>query len=126
MVSLSPDGELASRVLKILGYKVFRGDTEKRGRKAMMELIQYGKEGGEIAITPDGPKGPRRKIKKGVFVIARRSGLPLFAIRIKANPCFRFSSWDELMLPLPFARIDISIKGPLMKLDQETLEKALS
>ncbi|MCK4571536.1 lysophospholipid acyltransferase family protein [candidate division WOR-3 bacterium] len=126
IVSLSPDGELVARILKILGYKVFRGDTEKRGRKVMKELIQYGKGNKEIAITPDGPKGPRREVKRGVFVIARRTELPLFAVKIEAGRCFRFSSWDRFMLPLPFSKIKISIRGPIEKLDSEVLKEALS
>jgi len=126
IVSTSPDGELISRVLKILGYKVFRGDTKKRGRRVMQELIQYGKEGREIAITPDGPKGPRREAKRGTLVIAKRTRLPLFAVKIEANHCFRFSSWDRFMLPLPFSLIDITIEGPITQLDEKTLQKALS
>ncbi|MCK4420594.1 lysophospholipid acyltransferase family protein [candidate division WOR-3 bacterium] len=126
IVSQSPDGEIISRVLKILGFKVFRGDSEVGGRKAMLGLIKYGKKGNEIAITPDGPKGPRREVKKGVFVIVRRANLPLFAAKIEADRCFRFSSWDKLMLPLPFSRIDIFIRGPIEQLNEEVLEKALS
>jgi len=125
IVSLSPDGELVARMLKILRYNVFRGDTEKRGREVLRELIQYGKGGKEIAITPDGPKGPRREVKKGVFVIAKRSRLPLFAVKIEADRCFRFSSWDRFMLPLPFSRIEITITGPIQKLDSETLKKTI-
>ena len=126
LVSPSQDGELSSRVLRLLGYKPFRGEVGEKGKKAIIELIDYGKKGGHIAITPDGPKGPRRKAKRGVLHIAKRSGLPIFAASIKAYPCFRFSSWDKLMLPLPFARIDIKVEGPIKELNLETLEKHLS
>lgn len=125
IVSMSLDGELIARVLKLLGYKVFRGDTEKRGREVIQELIKYGRDGHEIAITPDGPKGPRRAVKKGVFVIARKAQIPLLAVKIEAETCFRFSSWDRFVFPLPFSRIKISINGPVEKLDETTFKKAL-
>jgi len=126
LVSSSKDGELSGRVLKLLGYKPFRPKTGEREIKAMVNLINYGKRGNQIAVTPDGPVGPRRKAKKGVLHIAKRTGLPIFAVSVKAHPCIRFSSWDKLMLPLPFAKIEISIKGPLKNPSIETLEKNLS
>jgi len=125
IVALSYEGELVARVLKILGYRVFRGDTQKRGRIVTKELIKYGISGKEIAITPDGPKGPRREVKKGVIIIAKRANIPLFAVKIEADRCFRFSSWDRLMLPLPFSKIEISIKGPIKKLDDKILKEEL-
>ncbi len=126
IVSPSRDGELMSRVLKLFGFKVFRGDTKSKGSQALIKLIRYGNKGFEIAITPDGPVGPRRKAKKGVLYIARRSGLPIFAVSIEAHPCIRFSSWDKFMLPLPFAKIRISMKGPIKNPTIETLENYLS
>ncbi len=125
LVSSSKDGELSGRVLKLLGYKPFRPKTGEREIKALVNLINYGKKGNHIAVTPDGPVGPRRKAKKGVLHIAKRSGLPIFAVSIKAHPYIRFSSWDKLMLPLPFAKIKISVKGPIKNPTIETLEKHL-
>ena len=126
LVSPSRDGELSGRVLKLLGYKPFKVKEGEREIKAMVNLINYGKKGNQIAVTPDGPVGPRRKAKKGVLHIAKRTGLPIFAISFEANPCIRFSSWDKLMLPLPFAKIKVTIKGPLINPSIETLEKNLS
>ena len=126
LVSSSRDGELAGRALKLLGYKPFRVKKGEKEVKAMFDLINYGKKGNHIAVTPDGPVGPRRKAKKGVLYIARRTGLPIFAVSIKAHPCIRLSSWDRFMLPLPFAKIRISIKGPVKNPTIETLENNLS
>jgi lysophospholipid acyltransferase (LPLAT)-like uncharacterized protein len=126
LVSSSRDGELSGRVLKLLGYKPFKVKKGEREIKAMVDLINYGKKGNHIAVTPDGPVGPRRKAKKGVLHIAKRSRLPIFAVSIEAHPHFRFSSWDKLMLPLPFAKIQISVKGPIKNPTIETLEKHLS
>ncbi|MEO0293922.1 MAG: lysophospholipid acyltransferase family protein [candidate division WOR-3 bacterium] len=126
IVSPSLDGEFMSRILRLLGFKVFRGDTEKGGSKALIGLIKYGREGNEIAITPDGPKGPRRKVKKGVFLLARETSLPIIAVRVSSGRCFRFSSWDKFMLPYPFSKIKIELREILNQPKEETLEKYLS
>jgi lysophospholipid acyltransferase (LPLAT)-like uncharacterized protein len=126
LVSSSRDGQLSGRVLKILGYKPFMPETGEKETKVLIKLINYGKKGNHIAVTPDGPSGPRRKAKKGVLHIAKRSGLPIFGVSIKAHPVIRFSSWDKLMLPLPFARIEFSMKGPIKNPTIETLEEYLS
>lgn len=126
IVSPSRDGELISRILRLLGFKTFRGDTKERGSKALIELINYGKKGYEIAITPDGPKGPRRKAKKGVLLIAKKTTLPILAVRINADKAFRFSSWDRFMLPYPFTKIKIELNQLKENLERQTLEKLLS
>jgi len=126
LVSSSRDGELSGRVLKLLGYKPFRSEPGEKEIKALFGLIDYAKQGNPIAVTPDGPAGPRRKAKKGVLHISERTGLPIFAVLIDAHPVIRFTSWDKLMLPLPFARIEISMNGPIKNPDIETLEKHLS
>jgi lysophospholipid acyltransferase (LPLAT)-like uncharacterized protein len=126
IVSPSMDGELMSRVLKLLRFEVFRGDTERKGSRALIELIKYGRKGHEIAITPDGPKGPRRKAKKGVFLVAQKTGLPLLAVRITSRKSFRFSSWDKFMLPYPFSRIEIELNELEKNLNSESLGKLLS
>jgi lysophospholipid acyltransferase (LPLAT)-like uncharacterized protein len=126
IVSPSRDGELMSRVLKLFGFKVFRGDTKSHGSRALMKLIKYGNKGFEIAITPDGPKGPRRKAKMGTFLIAKRTDIPILAIRVKADRAFRFSSWDKLMLPYPFSRITIELNEFDKKSGKKSLEKLLS
>jgi lysophospholipid acyltransferase (LPLAT)-like uncharacterized protein len=126
LVSSSRDGRLSGRVLKILGYKPFRPKSGEKEIKALINFINYGKKGNHIAVTPDGPAGPRRKVKKGVLHIAKRTGLPIFAVSIRAYPVIRFSSWDKLMLPLPFAKIEISMKGPIKNPGIETLEVHLS
>lgn len=126
IVSPSRDGELISRVLKLFGFKVFRGDTKSKGSIGLIKLIKYGNKGFEIAITPDGPKGPRRKAKKGIFCIAKKTDIPVLAVRVTADRSFRFSSWDRFMLPYPFSRITIEINEFEKKSDKKSLEKLLS
>lgn len=126
VVSPSRDGEIVARVLKIMGYRIFRGDTESGGKRAVIQLIKYGNHGNEIAITPDGPKGPRRKVKKGIIEIGRIGNFPIYAASIKAGNCFRFSSWDRFMLPLPFSKVLIKISGPLNRVDPEELENKMT
>jgi len=126
IVSPSRDGELISRVLKLLGFKVFRGDTKSQGSKALIKLIKYGNKGFEIAITPDGPKGPRRKAKMGAFLIEKRTDIPMLAVRVTADRAFRFSSWDKFMLPYPFTGITIELNEFEKKSGKKSLENLLS
>ncbi len=126
IVSPSRDGERISRVLKLLGFKVFRGDTKSQGSKALIKLIKYGNKGFEIAITPDGPKGPRRRAKMGAFLIAKRTEIPILAVRVTANRTFRFSSWDRFMLPYPFSKITIELNEFDKKSGKKGLENLLS
>jgi len=126
IVSPSRDGELISRVLKLLGFKVFRGDTKSQGSKALIKLIKYGNKGFEIAITPDGPKGPRRKAKMGAFLISKRTDIPILAVRVTADRTFRFSSWDKFMLPYPFSKITIELNEFGKKSGKKGLENLLS
>jgi hypothetical protein len=126
IVSPSRDGELINRVLKLFGFKVFRGDTKSKGSEALIQLIKYGKEGHEIAITPDGPKGPRRKAKTGALIVAKRTDIPVLAVRVTADRAFRFSSWDKFMLPYPFSKITIELNEFEKKSGKKNLEKLLS
>ncbi len=105
MISASRDGELISQLVGRLGYHSVRGSTTRGGREAAQSMIQLLKSGSNGAITPDGPRGPRRKVQPGVAVIPRLSGKPVVPIGFAAEHAWRFKSWDRFMLPKPFSRV---------------------
>jgi len=114
LVSRSPDGELIARALKKLGYGVIRGSSSKGGSKAILEILNRLSQGEQIAITPDGPRGPGYRVKEGVSIIAQKSGSRIIpAVVTFAKPTIRLKSWDSFIIPLPFAKIHIEIKEPL-------------
>ena len=107
MASLSRDGELLSRAVSRCGYTVFRGSSSKRGREALNELAEYIKrrQTSFCALVADGPKGPARKVKKGIVFLAKHTGAPIFPIRCGAKRRILNRSWDETTIPLPFNKI---------------------
>jgi lysophospholipid acyltransferase (LPLAT)-like uncharacterized protein len=104
MISPSRDGELASTIGKFFGYSAIRGSSSRGGREATVEMVSTLKAGKPCAITPDGPKGPRRQAKMGVVQIARQAGRPIVPFGFAAQNCWRLKSWDRFIIPKPFSR----------------------
>lgn len=104
LISQSRDGELIAQVSRIFGYVPERGSSTRGGvlgARGMVSALKAGKRG---AITPDGPRGPRRQLHEGVLAIARLSGRPVLPVAFCAESCWRFGSWDRFILPKPFSR----------------------
>ena len=126
LISQHRDGELITRVVKRLGFRVVRGSTSRGGFRALIELARLGQAGGELAITPDGPRGPRRAAQIGGLIIAQRSGIALIPASLAAHPVKRLASWDRFMIPWPFARIVVGYGEALRVpagIKAETLER---
>jgi lysophospholipid acyltransferase (LPLAT)-like uncharacterized protein len=118
MVSRHRDGEIVTRILERSGFGTARGSTTRGGSTALREMIEAATAGRSLAITPDGPKGPRRRVQPGVIEIARRSGVPVIPGAITYRPAHRFRSWDRMLLPWPFAKGVIRC-GELFRLTEE-------
>ena len=125
LVSKSKDGAILSSVLSHWGYQLSRGSTKKGGREALEEAIAMLKGGkaDTLAITPDGPTGPRHLFKRGAFIAARETELPLVMLAIRYSNRIQLKSWDRFEIPLPFSRVDIAVTQiPLPdSLDDDTL-----
>jgi lysophospholipid acyltransferase (LPLAT)-like uncharacterized protein len=104
MISASRDGELITAVGRFFGYTAIRGSSSKGGQEATREMVEYLKAGKRCAITPDGPRGPRREMKMGAVQIARLSGCPVVPFGFAAERCWRLNSWDRFIVPKPFSR----------------------
>lgn len=104
LVSLSNDGDLQDRLLRSRGFKTIRGSSGRGGARALLELTRKLQEGGVMAHTPDGPKGPPKKVQPGTVYLAKRSGCPILPVGVACSPCKRLGSWDSHMLPAPFAK----------------------
>ncbi len=123
MVSHHRDGEIISRVLKLLGFTITRGSTTSGGIKACLMMTRAIKKY-DLAITPDGPKGPRYHFSGGAITIAKLSGRPLLPVGIGAGFAKYFSSWDRFMLPLPTSRVNI-VFGKVHFIKQKTEENSI-
>lgn len=125
LFSLSRDGELQAKVFQGLGYRVIRGSTGRGGARALVECIRVLKQGDVMAITPDGPRGPDRKVQPGVLVMAQKSGAILVPMAAAARPCWFAPSWDRYVVPFPFAKVVVAY-GRAIEIAEESGEAGIS
>lgn len=104
IISQSNDGEMQAKIFKRLGFDIIRGSTGRGGVRAAVEAIRVLKDGGIMALTPDGPRGPSGVVQGGVMLMAQKSGARLVPVGISARPRLFAKSWDQYMLPMPFGR----------------------
>jgi lysophospholipid acyltransferase (LPLAT)-like uncharacterized protein len=112
IISQSNDGEMHDRIFRRLGFQIIRGSTGRGGVRAAVEAIRVLKEGGTMAITPDGPRGPSGVVQGGVMLMALKSGAKLVPVGISARPRICVKSWDRYMFPFPFGRAVIIFGEP--------------
>ena len=127
IISHSSDGEMQSRIFGKLGYKVIRGSTGRGGVRAAVEAIRALKDGGTMAMTPDGPRGPSGVVQGGVMLMAQKSGAALIPVGISARPRLMAKSWDRYILPLPFSKCLMIFGDPIhvpSKASEEEVEAA--
>jgi len=113
MSSASRDGDLAVTVYNTYGVQAVRGSSTRGGGAALREFIRRAREGSNLVFTPDGPKGPPHKVKEGVILAAKLSGLPIVPIAFAASRCKRLRSWDRMIVPLPLSRVVYLYGEPL-------------
>lgn len=85
LVSQSKDGEIIARVFDHYGVASARGSSTRGGHSAMRDMIRLARAGENLAITPDGPRGPARIAKDGVIVAAQATGLPILPVAFAAK-----------------------------------------
>jgi len=117
IVSQHHDGEIATRLLHFFGGGSIRGSSSKGGLKALKDAFTSLKNGRDIGITPDGPRGPRHSVADGAVVIAQKKGVPLVAMNVKMSRCWRFNSWDRFVMVKPFATLDFYYSDPFYVTD---------
>jgi len=113
LVSASKDGALLAAVLGRFGVEQVRGSSSRRGPQALLELTSHAKRGYDLAVTPDGPKGPRYVVQHGVIALAQVTGLPIIAVTCNTQPKICLKSWDRFQIPLPFSRCELILNEPI-------------
>jgi lysophospholipid acyltransferase (LPLAT)-like uncharacterized protein len=113
LISQHRDGELIARIIERLGFVSVRGSTTRGGTKALFEMAKKGASGYDIAITPDGPRGPKFKVQLGAIYIAQRSGMPIIPMSNSAQGRWTLPSWDGFLVPKPFSKSVIIIGEPI-------------
>jgi lysophospholipid acyltransferase (LPLAT)-like uncharacterized protein len=112
LISQHADGELIAQVCHHLGFGTVRGSSTRGGARALLELREVA-ERSHLMITPDGPRGPRRRLQPGIVHLAAYSGLPVVPVGVGFTRAWRFKSWDRFALPKPFSTICLVVSGSI-------------
>ena len=124
VVSEHSDGEIIARILEWMGYRLIRGSTSRGADRALLGIVRTLKGGKDVAITPDGPRGPARKFAQGAIVAANRAHAPIIPALAHVDRAWTLSSWDGFVIPKPFARITIAYGPPTLVEAASTREAA--
>jgi lysophospholipid acyltransferase (LPLAT)-like uncharacterized protein len=122
LVSASRDGGFLSAILDRFEIEVARGSSSRRGPQALLELTSWAERGYDLAITPDGPRGPCYVLQEGIMSLAQVTGLPIMPFSYHLNWKLQLKSWDRFQIPLPFARCDLVI-GPTVRVPREATDE---
>ena len=114
LISEHRDGELIARVAESLGFRTVRGSTTRGASRALVGLARELRDGHDIAVTPDGPRGPARSFAPGALIAAQRAGAPVIAVGLAARRAWRLASWDRFVIPKPFSRVCIAYSDPVL------------
>lgn len=115
LVSASKDGAWLAAFFRLCGIRAIRGSSSRRGVQSVRELIRAMHDG-DIAITPDGPRGPCYDFKESALLIMRLSKRPLVLVGVRFAKAIRLKSWDGFYLPLPFSKVELTA----LRLDDTT------
>jgi lysophospholipid acyltransferase (LPLAT)-like uncharacterized protein len=113
MVSASKDGGLLARVLEDFGVQPVRGSTSRRGPQALLELTSWAERGYDLAITPDGPRGPCYVVQEGAMSLAQVTSFPIVPVGSHVRLKVRLRSWDRFQIPIPLARCVVRFGQPV-------------
>jgi len=113
LISQHRDGEYIARIIHQLGFVSVRGSTTRGGPKAIFEVCEKISAGFDVAISPDGPKGPGFQVHPGILYVAQRSQMPILPITNSAQRRWNLSSWDKFLIPQPFSKTVIMLGNPM-------------
>jgi len=114
LVSEHRDGDYLARLLHHFGFGTVRGSSTRGGVRGLKGLIRAAQRGEDLAITPDGPRGPNRELKLGALTVARMTGLPLVPVGVGVTSAWRIRNWDGLLVPKPFSTVRVAYGPPTL------------
>jgi lysophospholipid acyltransferase (LPLAT)-like uncharacterized protein len=123
LVSEHQDGEVIARILSWMGYGLVRGSSSRGAGRALIGLVRTLREGNDVAITPDGPRGPRHRFAPGAVIAAHRADAPILPTVAHVDRYWQLGTWDGFIIPKPFARITIAY-GELTRVTAATPREA--
>ena len=112
VISEHRDGEIIAQIVEHFGFRTIRGSSTRGAARALLAIVRELESGAEVAVTPDGPRGPARRFAGGALVAAQRVGVPIVGVAVTASSAWRLNSWDRFMIPKPFSRVHIAYTAP--------------
>jgi len=126
LVSASKDGAWLAAFFSLVGMRAIRGSSSRMGKEAAQAIISVLKDGNDVGITPDGPRGPCYSFKAGAIVVTRRANAAMLLVGAEFKSAVRLKSWDKFYLPLPFSKVIIHCEeAPLKAADPEHIAARL-
>ncbi len=132
-VLISPhfDGKLISKTVKYFGLDTLAGSSDKNPAKVLIQGIRTLKDGYDIGITPDGPKGPRHEVSNGIIIMAQKTRAKILLINIKPTKYWQLNSWDKFIVPKPFGTLhyyatnELDVSGLSLEEARDKIQKGL-
>ena len=112
LISASRDGDLLSDAIHRFDFDVVRGSSSKLGATGLLQLSDVLAKGGDVVITPDGPRGPAYELGQGIIFLAQKTGAAVLPMNMEYSGCWRVKSWDRFIVPRPFSKVRIIIGQP--------------
>lgn len=124
---MSRDGDFSSSIMRKFGWKIVRGSSSKGAVRGLIELLKVLRKGAGLIMTPDGPRGPIYHIEPGSIYLAQKTGAPIIPMAmVYDRKWISKKSWDQFVIPKPFAHCVAYIGDPIWvepKLTEEQFEK---
>jgi lysophospholipid acyltransferase (LPLAT)-like uncharacterized protein len=113
LISRHRDGGYLADLAEGWGYRSVRGSTRRGGEVGLLGIVRALEGGARVAVTPDGPQGPRERVQPGAVAAAQHAGVPIVAVGARTASAWYLNSWDRMCIPKPFARIDVEYGAPI-------------
>ncbi len=113
LISQHRDGEYIAQVIERFGFLTIRGSSTRGGTKALLKLIKNPNDRATLAITPDGPRGPRFVVQPGIIFLGQKTGLPIIPVSLGLSSYWELPSWDKFRIPKPFSKAALIYGDPI-------------
>lgn len=113
MISRNRDGDYIAGTIRRWGFTLVRGSSSRGGSTALRGIVRFLKGGQSVALTPDGPRGPRQRMKPGPLLAAQLAGVPIVPVSAGASRGRYFGGWDRFLVPAPFAWTPVALGEPI-------------
>jgi lysophospholipid acyltransferase (LPLAT)-like uncharacterized protein len=129
LVSPHRDGQMIGKALERFGHRAILGSRTRRGFSAFHQMLKAQKEGYDVIVVPDGPRGPRHQVQIGIIQFAKLTGSPIVPLSFSASKRKIFKTWDRFLLPYPFSKgvfiwgepVYVDVDSDLVHLEEKRL-----